>query len=133
VAYLKNVSGPTISGCSRSTQSKTLTIKLDADRLGGEDVLVQPFDTNVSKWSGLDSSSLMVCTDAMGPSVANASSCGCISWTYIRVPCDTPGCNQSMPGHDRAVWYCEVGPDMWKPTKPPHSSGEAALRDAQRS
>ena len=46
-ALLKNVSGPTIAGCA-VTQGTSIEIALDAARMGGEDVAVQPFDTNVS-------------------------------------------------------------------------------------
>ena len=46
-ALLKNVSGPTIAGCA-VTQGTSIEITLDAARMGGEDVAVQPFDTNVS-------------------------------------------------------------------------------------
>ena len=44
---MKNLSGPTISGCS-VTAGASIEISLDAGRMGGEDVTVQPFDTNVS-------------------------------------------------------------------------------------
>ena len=44
---MKNLSGPTISGCF-VTAGASITISLDAARMGGEDVTVQPFDTNVS-------------------------------------------------------------------------------------
>eukprot|EP01047_Picozoa_sp_COSAG01_P028082 COSAG01_NODE_1875_length_8997_cov_11.927624_8_plen_202_part_00 len=59
----------------------------------------------------------MVCTGQLGPAVANASSCACSGWDYLRLPCDpaaTRGCNVSNHGHDRAQWYCETGPG-WKP------------------
>ena len=46
-ALLKNVSGPTIAGCA-VTPGTSIEITLDAARMGGEDVAVQPFDTNVS-------------------------------------------------------------------------------------
>ena len=125
VALLKNVSGPTIAGCTLHTQAdgdiaaapSSITLSLDAARMGGEDIMVQPFDINVSAWRDKDSSTLMVCTGQLGPAIANATSCACSGWTYLRTPCDPArsGCNTSNHGHDQARWYCEAGPG-WKPT-----------------
>ena len=80
--------------------------------------------------AGTDSSSLMVCTGALGPAVANATSCACSGWSFIRAPC-TPrgagGCNSSNHGDDQTEWYCEVGPG-WKP-----SSGQREVSDARHA
>ena len=164
-ALLKNVSGPTIAGCA-VTQGTSIEITLDAARMGGEDVAVQPFDTNVSAcehppqllqtstskqasrrlpvgWvvhafmtckppqdrdesshpklgisrlgcacalagAGTDSSSLMICTGALGPAVANETSCACSGWAYVRAPCTRQGCNSSNHGDDQARQHRSV-------------------------
>ena len=113
-ALMKNVSGPTISGCSVTAGSK-IVISLDPARMGGEDVTVQPFNTNISSWTGTDSSSLMVCTGALGPAVSNATSCACSGWAFLRAPCTRVGCNCSNHGDDQTEWYCKIGPG-WKPS-----------------
>lgn len=115
VALMKNVSGPTISGCKMDSTNTTMSVSLNPDRMGGEDVLVQPFDINVSAWSGDDSSTMMVCTGQLGPALANATSCACSSWAYLRTPNPKDPTNH---GHDQSVWYCESGPNqMWKPSQ----------------
>lgn len=53
------VSGPTISGCQLG--SDTLTLRFNSTLLGKDTIMVQKFETNMSKWSGVDSSGLMVC------------------------------------------------------------------------
>eukprot|EP01046_Picozoa_sp_COSAG06_P013389 COSAG06_NODE_809_length_12164_cov_17.936179_14_plen_129_part_00 len=67
-------------------------------------------DLSLSAWAGLDSSSMMVCTGALGETIANASSCACSGWAFLRVPCTRQGCNSSNHGDDETNWYCEVGP-----------------------
>eukprot|EP01047_Picozoa_sp_COSAG01_P028083 COSAG01_NODE_1875_length_8997_cov_11.927624_9_plen_63_part_00 len=53
MALLRNLSGPTIAGCSLEPQAaqsspSLITLKLDPDRMNGEGVVIQPFDNNVS-------------------------------------------------------------------------------------
>ncbi len=107
VALMKNVSGPTIAGCKLDSAKASITVTLDPDRMGGEDILVQPFDINVSAWSGDDSSTLMVCTGQLGSALANATSCACSGWAYLRTPNPKDPTNH---GHDQSLWYCEAGP-----------------------
>ena len=113
VALMRNFSGPTIAGCKVDAAKASISVSLDANRMGGEDVLVQPFDINVSAWSGDDSSTMMVCTDQLGPALGNASSCACSSWAFLREANPKDPTNH---GHDLAVWYCEAGPG-WKPSQ----------------
>ena len=40
--------GPTIAGCKYDKAGAAIEVSLDAERLGGEGVAVQPFDTNVA-------------------------------------------------------------------------------------
>eukprot|EP01043_Picozoa_sp_COSAG02_P044031 COSAG02_NODE_3887_length_6085_cov_3.846809_4_plen_273_part_00 len=110
---MKNVSGPTIAGCKLDSAKASISVSLDPDRMGGEDVLVQPFDINVSAWSGDDSSTMMVCTGQLESTLANASSCACSGWAYLRIPNPKDPTNH---GHDQSLWYCEVGPG-WKPSQ----------------
>ena len=110
VALMRNISGPTIAGCKMDEAS--ISVSLDPTRMGDEDVLVQPFDINVSAWSGDDSSTMMVCSGQLGPALANASSCACSSWAFLREANPRSPTNH---GYDLAVWYCEAGPG-WKPS-----------------
>ena len=130
VALHSKSSGPTLTSITVDVTKKMLSMKLDAKHLApGEGVVVQPFNTNMSAWVGHrsypDSSSLMVCTSAMGPMMANASTCGCRMWDYIRVP------NPKDPtshGHDIAWWHCLEGgeKDLWR------ASTDSLQREARR-
>lgn len=107
VAFAKNMSGPVIRGCSIDHDAHRLEIRFRPDRLGGEGIYVGPAAAaaeNSSALAGPDSHFLYVCTDALGLTVANATSCGCLSWDYI-YPWDAPHGD---------LWYCAEGPG-WKP------------------
>lgn len=70
------LTGPTIAGCSVTGgggggggggvgggvgSTPTLTLQFDKKLLGNDDVSVQPFETNMSLWNGVDSLTAMVC------------------------------------------------------------------------
>jgi len=68
------VTGPTIAGCQLSgggsshddnDGKKTLTLTFNSTLLGVDSILVQPFNTNMSQWSGVDSLGAMVCASAL--------------------------------------------------------------------
>ena len=95
------VTGPTISGCAHSAGSDEVTLKFNASLLGGEGLLLRPFDTNETGgwiWSRPriqtkqaaykvetnDSNGVIVCTvdpDPESPMAGqcNASTCLCQS------------------------------------------------------
>ena len=134
------ITGPTISGCAHAAGTDAVTLTFNASLLGGEGLLLRPFDANeTGGWVGetdprthrptkgtQDSSGLMLCTVDTNPDspmagMCNKSTCECQSWNYIKV-------NETSPsGKVRlgAFWYCEVGPG-WKP---PPAAVAAELRE----
>jgi len=134
------ITGPTISGCAHAAGTDAVTLTFNASLLGGEGLLLRPFDANETGcWLGetnprtqektqgtQDSSGLMVCTVDADPEspmagVCNKSTCECQSWNYQKT-------NETSPsGKVRlgAFWYCEVGPG-WKP---PPAAVAAELRE----
>jgi sialate O-acetylesterase len=130
--------GPLLSGCSLTSSKATVELRFNATLLGGEGLMLRPFDANAtgswgdvsspsahsdpSKRPVVDSNGLMVCTvDATAPETGNASTCHCQGWNYIHYH------NNSQDG----FWYCEVGPG-WKPT-PSARAAERARRAANLS
>ena len=51
----------TIAGCGVTADAQALVLHFNSTLLGKDAVLVQPFDTNMSGWSGVDSLGAMVC------------------------------------------------------------------------
>lgn len=115
--------GPTIAGCSFSDGN--LQLSFNASLLGGEGLMLRPFDANATGGWGhpgdpyarpiTDANGAMVCTvdpdcrPQGNQMCGNATTCQCQSWNYMKVGyCNASGCPQS------SVWYCEVGPG-WKP------------------
>jgi hypothetical protein len=122
------ITGPTVAGCSHSTNADAgaaqhqLTLKFNDTLLGGEGLMLRPFDANeTGGWGGpheqgnplfsalrvsTDSSGVMVCTadpDCASPPCGNATTCECQGWNYLRIGyCNASGC--PMTSH----WYCEV-------------------------
>ena len=115
--------GPTISGCSYTSSSNELVLKFNQTLLGGEGLMLRPFDANETGGWGLQPGTnhyqpldkvsqaglgAMVCTvdptcNASNPGAypcGNATTCMCQSWAYVK-----------CAPHN---WYCEVGPG-WKP------------------
>ena len=144
--------GPTISGCAHSAGTDMVTVKFNASLLGGEGLLLRPFDANeTGGWLGeidprthktiqgghggttQDSSGMMVCTidpDPESPMAGqcNASTCLCQSWNYAKHNA-TQGTADTTGLY--AFWYCEVGPG-WKP--PPEAiEAERQARIAEPS
>ena len=136
------VTGPTLSGCSYSASESAasgLTLKFNASLLGGEGLMLRPFDANETGGWGLpgpepasagpltkvsDSNGAMVCTvdPTCTPSsnhiCGNITTCHCQSWNFVKLGyCNSSGCPM------KSSWYCEVGPG-WKP------SAEAVAEDA---
>lgn len=114
------VTGPTIAGCRYATG--TLRLSFNGSLLGGEGLMLRPFDDNsTGGWGApgdildrpvFDASGAMVCTvdpdcrPSGGIECGNATTCQCQSWNYVKV-------GQQRP---YAYWYCEVGPG-WKPSR----------------
>ena len=117
--------GPTLSGCSVSAQ--TMSLSFNASLLGNEGLALRPFDANMSQWYSkqsahggkvqrkTDSAGLMVCTKqgttlddvSPGPEL-NATTCACMEWDVLTPP--------HAGAEDRSlVRYCAVGPG-WKPS-----------------
>ena len=122
------ITGPTIAGCRYSSTIDTgdtqqqLTLKFNSSLLGGEGLMLRPFDANeTGGWGGpheednslysalrmtTDSSGVMVCTvdpQCERPPCGNETTCQCQGWNYIRIGyCNATGC--PMTSH----WYCEV-------------------------
>ena len=116
------LTGPTISGCSYTASTGELEIKFNQTLLGGEGLLLRPFDANeTGGWGNqpgtkgyqpldapaVDANGAMVCTvdptcqqgpGANGPPCGNATSCMCQSWQYMKYG------DPTKPG---AFWYCE--------------------------
>jgi hypothetical protein len=131
------LTGPTIAGCTADTGS--LELLFNATLLGGEGLLLRPFDANeTGGWynnpynDSADSyhpyhraPALLPTEDSLGTMVCiadasvggNASTCACQSWQYI-------GHNNSQ-NQLECFWYCEDGPG-WKP--PPKSAAAEMLR-----
>lgn len=124
--------GPTIAGCSYTTNS-TFTLKFNATLLDGEGLLLRTWDANttggwianpyndsVAKYHPyakirleptIDSLGLMVCLASVG-GVGNASTCACQSWDWV-----SHNSTNSTTGKVslETFWYCQDGPG-WKPT-----------------
>jgi hypothetical protein len=120
------VTGPTIAGCSY--ESGKLVLAFNTTLLGGEVLLLRPFDANeTGGWIANpfnDSSAsyhpyhevppLLPTGDSLGTMVcvaddlvgSNASTCACQSWEYLP--------HNNSQGQLEAFWYCEDGPG-WKP------------------
>lgn len=119
------VTGPTIAGCRYSNTADAgaaLTLQFNNTLLGGEGLMLRPFDANeTGGWGGpheqdntlfsslpatTDSSGVMVCTadpHCERPPCGNETTCQCQGWNYIKVGyCNASGC--PMTSH----WYCEV-------------------------
>jgi hypothetical protein len=122
------MTGPTIAGCRYSSTVdagnalQQLTLKFNDTLLGGEGLMLRPFDANeTGGWGGpheqgnplfrslqvtTDSSGVMVCTTdphCERPPCGNETTCQCQGWNYIKIGyCNASGC--PMTSH----WYCEV-------------------------
>ena len=144
------LTGPTLAGCrygssSSSSSSKTaegggkeagggsasaskLTLMFNESLLGGEGLMLRPFDANEtggwldSRGNGLkDSNGAMVCTvdptckEAPNHECGNTTTCQCQSWNFIKSGCcgadpKHPGCPANGFCNMTNFWYCEVGP-----------------------
>ena len=133
------ITGPTIAGCSYDKTAHRLQLSFNASLLGGEGLLLRPFDFNASNWAPEpdwagpgpihDSLGLMVCAanatrnsklpGAQGVR-GNASTCECVGWNYFKY-------NGSDPQNPGAWWYCEVGPGF----KPPPETIRRERRERQ--
>jgi hypothetical protein len=130
--------GPTIAGCSyTATTAATaagagvLEIKFNSSLLGGEALLLRPFDANeTGGWQDnpfndsattyhpykvktyhptTDSLGLMVCTAEQPGVPGNASTCACQQWDFVA--------HNDSSGKLQGFWFCEVGggPELWHP------------------
>lgn len=119
------LTGPTISGCSYTASTGELEIKFNQTLLGGEGLMLRPFDANETGGWGdqpgtkgyqpldapaVDANGAMVCTvdptcqqgpGANGAPCGNATSCMCQSWQYMKYG------DPTKPGSLKAFWYCE--------------------------
>eukprot|EP01050_Picozoa_sp_SAG11_P022212 SAG11_NODE_4143_length_2042_cov_1.680391_2_plen_300_part_00 len=134
------MTGPTISSCT--LEAGELELKFNASLLGGEGLMLRPFDANTSNWAPEpgwagpgpihDSLGLMVCA-ANGSALpggapgggnagiyGNATTCECQGWNYFKY-------NGSDPSNPGAWWYCEVGPGY----KPPPATIARERRERQ--
>lgn len=114
--------GPTLSGCA--VHARALRLSFNASLLGDEDVMLRPFDANMSQWytkktahggklkHKTDSAGLMVCTkrgtSATPHPELNATTCACMEWDVL-----TPSQDDT---DGSLVRYCAVGPG-WKPPR----------------
>ncbi|CAK0871817.1 unnamed protein product [Prorocentrum cordatum] len=118
--------GPTISGCR--LDGGRLELFFNSSLLGGEGLMLRPFNANLSSWSepgrnlgwtaARDSLGTMVCVaNASAPELGNATTCMCQGWNYVI---------QEDGTARRTFWYCEDGPGYRPPA--PVLAAEAARR-----